>query len=46
MFEWLCLVNRTTVEVEWPKTTHDRAPSHDGGFFIRFDVGKLISTLI
>jgi hypothetical protein len=32
MIEWLGLVNRPSVEIEWLIATHDRAPSHDGGF--------------
>jgi hypothetical protein len=29
--EWLCLVNRPLVEVDWLIAARDRAPSHDGG---------------
>jgi hypothetical protein len=37
---------RISVKVEWPKTTRDRAPSHDGGSMIQFYIGKLICSLI
>jgi hypothetical protein len=31
MIEWLCVVNRPSVEVEWLIDAHVRAPSHNGG---------------
>jgi hypothetical protein len=31
MIEWLCLLNRQSVEAEWLIAAHDRARSLDGG---------------
>jgi hypothetical protein len=33
---WLCLVIQCFIEVEWPETVHNMAPSHDGNSVIGF----------